>query len=835
VRWLKRILVLLLILALGVTAFAVYTVRRSFPQVSGELSVTGLQDRVEVFRDRLGVPHIYASNQHDLFFAQGYTHAQDRFWQMDFWRHIGSARLSEMFGESQVETDMFLRSLGWEALAEQEWETLGSSTRQVLQSYADGVNAYLETHAGSGISLEYAILPLQNPDYEIEPWSPINTLTWVKLMSWDLGGNMEDEIARAVLGKTLPPERVEQLYPPFGEDKPVIVEDGTATASLHSPTPLPDGAVAAIEAGAAGAELVNDLTGGGFEGIGSNNWALSGSMTGSGLPLLANDTHLAIQMPSIWYGIGLHCTGDGVECPYQVVGFSFAGAPGVVIGHNEHHAWGVTNAAADTQDLFIERVNPANPDQYEVNGEWIDFEERSELIEVAGAEENVTFTVRSTRHGPVISGTFLEDQLEASSSVQVPEEYVVSLAWRTLQPSFVVEAVLGINRATSYEEFREALRSWDIAPQNVVYADVEGNIAYHLTGEIPIRASGDGRYPAPGWDSSHDWTSFIPVDSLPSLLNPESGFIVTANQPVLRPGSEPMIGTDAAAGYRAGRIEELLQAVPAHDVETTQRIQFDSFDGGAEVVVPHLLALDGMDDPVLADLLVRLEGWATGQETLQTRANSVGAGIYQAVWRHLLDLTFRDELPEEQRPSGGARWFEVVRGLLEEPEDPFWDDITTPELETRDDILVSALEEAEAELNALLGDDPDDWAWGRLHTAEFENQTFGQSGIAPIEWLFNRSAPEIVGGSESVVNAVGWDTRESYQVDWLPSERMVIDLADLGASTFAHTTGQSGHAFHQNYASMIEMWARGEQAPMPWTRDQVEAVTTDTLVMLPLG
>ena len=834
-RWLRRLLFFLLIVVLVVTVFGIYTVRRSFPQVRGELEIAGLNSQVEVMRDELGVPHIYADNQHDLFFAQGYTHAQERFFQMDFWRHIGAGRLSEMFGSSQVETDMFLRSLGFEALAEQEWATMEPAARGVLESYAAGVNAYLDTHSGSEISLEYAILPLQNSEYEIEPWLPVNTLTWGKVMSWDLSGNMADELTRALLGRHLPGDRIAQLYPEFPAEHPVVIEDSGSASLGRAAAAVPDEAVASLENARESAVGLWELTGGGFEGIGSNNWVLSGDLTVSGMPLLANDTHLAIQIPSIWYENGLHCTEGAVDCPYQVVGYSFAGTPGVVIGHNAHHAWGVTTEAADTQDLYIERVNPDDPGQYEVDGAWVDFEVHPETIVVGGGDDLV-FEVRSTRHGPVISETYLTDeQFDGSVTVDLPEDYVVALAWQTLEPSTIVEAIMGINTATSYEEFRAAVAKWDIAAQNVVYADIEGNIAYHSTGEIPVRASGEGLYPVPGWTSGYEWTGVVPFEEMPSMLNPPDGFIQSANQPVLRPGSEPLIGIDADYGYRGARISALIEDGQPHDATSMQQIQVDSRDGSAEFLVPHLLALNSGGDPDIADTQLRLEGWATGGTALQAEGRSSGAALYMAIWRRLLVLTFGDELPEDFWPSGDSRWFEVVGNLLETPFDPYWDDQATARIETRDDILLEAMRLGRLELIDLLGDDPADWTWGALHIANFENQSLGQSGIGPVEWLFNRSAPARVGGSASLVNAVGWNTALSYEVDWVPAQRMVVDLANLDASTFIHTTGQSGHAFASNYDSMIEMWTDGVQAPMPFTRPAVEAVAENILTMSPPG
>ncbi len=834
-RWAKRILAAGLVIVTVLGTFVVWTIRRSFPQVDGELKVVGLIDQVEVVRDEWGVPHIYARNAPDLFFAQGYTHAQERFWQMDFWRHIGSGRLSEMFGESQLETDIFLRSLDFVGLAEQELEMMEDDLRQILEWYADGVNAYLAEHDGAEVSLEYAILSLQNPSYEIEPWEPINTLTWAKMMSWDLSGNMRAEIARAVLASELPVDRVEQLYPPFPEEHPAIIEEGRALSSAADRVDLPAAAQSALVSAGEAAQAVWDLTGGGFEGIGSNSWVVGGSLTQSGLPLLANDTHLGIQMPSIWFENGLHCVGDDVNCPYQLIGFSFAGSPGVIIGHNERIAWGVTSQAVDTQDLYIERVNPDDPGQYEVDGEWVEFDTRTEVIEVAGGEP-VTFEARSTRHGPVISGTFLEEgELDATKAVDLPEEYVVALSWQTLRSSTLVDAVIGLNTAADYDDFAEALSRWDIAAQNMVYADVEGNIAYQSTGEVPVRAKGDGRYPVPGWTSEYEWTGLVPFEEMPSLLNPPRDFIATANQPITREGTIPFVGAEAAHGYRAARIEQLISARSDHTVGSMQSIQFDNRDSGAAFLVPYLLDLDDADSEEIRELQERLRAWSQLDDPYQAVGESAPAAIYQAIWRHVLKNTFQDEMPEEHWPEGGSRWFEVVRTLSQAAGDPWWDDVRTVDSEDRDAILLRSMLDAHEELTELAGNDPTEWTWGRIHLANFENQSFGQSGIAPIEWLFNRQAPERVGGSTSIVNAIGWDADKSYLVDWVPSQRMVVDLSNLNASTFIHTTGQSGHAFHPSYDNMIEAWTDGEHGPMHWSPDQVAANAASTLIMVPAG
>ncbi len=831
-KWVRRIMVTVLILAAAIAVFGFFLVRRSFPQIEGNLTVTGINAPVEVIRDIDGVPHVYARTEHDLFFAQGYIHAQDRFWQMDFWRHIGAGRLSEMFGDGQVETDMFLRSLDFVGIAEQELEVIDAGHRAVLEAYAEGVNAYIESRTPSQISLEYSILPLQTAGYQIEPWTTVNTLTWAKDMSWDLSWNMLQEVDRATISAGLPVDRIAQLYPAFPEEHPVIVTAGE-TASTPAPvTAFPDGALTAVAEAGRRARVVWDQTGGGIRGLGSNNCVIGGTRTESGLPILANDPHLAIQMPSIWYQVGLHCVDPGPECPYQVAGFGFAGVPGVVTGHNDRIAWGVTNEAIDTQDLFIEKLNPDDPTQYEYQGEWVDLEQRTETITVAGGED-VTYDVFVSRHGPLITDTYFEEPPFVDSSLELPAEFAVALAWESLRPSTLLEAVIGLNRATGYEEFRTALSKWDIAAQNFVYADVEGNIAYQSTGRVPIRSGSDGTWPVAGWTGDHEWVDSIPFEALPRLFNPPRDYIATANQPVLDPLSQPFLSADWDLGYRAARIEEMIEAMPTgFSVAAAEAMQMDAFDGGATNLVPHLLSLTPESDALTAMKSV-LGPWSEGETGFQAGPDSPGAAAYQAVWVHLLRLTFHDELPEPSWPEGGSRWFEVVATLLPTPDDPWWDDVSTDPVETRDDILIRAMTDAHAELVERLGDDPTDWEWGALHTASFENQTLGQSGIGPVEWLFNRQAPAVLGGGADIVNAVGFYPPIGFEVDWIPSMRMVIDLSDLGGSTWVNSTGQSGHAFHPHYDDMLDPWATGEQHPMRWEREQVELAAEGTMRLVP--
>lgn len=812
-------------LAFAAVIGGVWAVRHSFPQHGGTLRLPGLSAPVTVHRDLHGIPNLYARTETDLFRAQGYVHAQDRFWEMDFRRHVTGGRLAELFGESQVATDAYLRTMGWRRVAEQEWQLIGDEARRFLTAYAEGVNAWLAEHDGAAASLEYALLGLQNPGYEIEPWSPVDSLAWLKAMAWDLRGNMQTEITRAALrAHGLSDAQVDELYPayPYERNLPIVTDgrvadggfDPTAPVPATPPPPAPTAGalpLAALDRLADGLARIPVTVGTG-EGIGSNSWVVSGAHTVSGKPILANDPHLAPSMPGIWYQMGLHCA-----CGYEVTGFTFSGLPGVVIGHNARIAWGFTNLGPDVTDLYLERVRG---DEYEVDGEWLPLERREETIEVAGGDP-VTITVRASRHGPLISDA--SDELR-----DLAGDHAVALRWTALDPGRTVEAVFAVNRATNFAEFRAAAALFEVPAQNMVYADVDGNIGYQSPGRIPIRGKGDGRDMSPGWDSAYDWTGFIPFDELPWVYNPPRGYIVTANQAVIGPQYQHLLTTEWAYGARSQRIYDLIdEAIAARgrlDVADMQRMQMDNRNPFAPVLIPALLAvpLDGL----AARAQDLLRDWDHQQAD-----DSAPAAYFNAVWRHLLSRTF-DELPADYRPDGGDRWFEVVRGLLADPASPWWDAADTPQVETAREIIAAALVDAAEELRARQGDNPARWRWGRMHTLTVEHQSFGTSGIGPIEWLFNHGPAPISGGS-AIVNANGWNAGAGYRVTYVPSMRMIVDMADLDASRWIQLTGNSGHAFHPNYHDQFELWRTGETLPMRWQRESIEKAATDTLTLRP--
>ncbi|MGV9773598.1 penicillin acylase family protein [Streptosporangium sp. NPDC003464] len=842
-KWSARALTVLVVLGVVLAGAGVWTVRASFPQLAGELKVDGLAKKVTVYRDKTGIPHIYADSPDDLFLAQGYVHAQDRFFEMDFRRHVTAGRLSEMFGSATLVEDKVIRTMGWRRVAEAELPMLTEQTRRYLDAYAKGVNSWMDRNPGfAGRSLEYAVLKLTNFGYQPEPWTPVDSLSWLKAMAWDLRSNMSDEIGRALAASRLPRERVEQLWPgyPFDTHQPIVTqgsvtgdgfdqdtEPGQDTGAGRDTTTRPDtGALTrAAEAMRAVPSLMGDPKGG--NGIGSNSWVIGGRHTTSGKPLLSNDPHLSAGMPSVWYQTGLHCRTKSAACPFDVTGFSFSGVPGVIIGHNDKISWGFTNLGPDVADLYLERVKD---DSYLFTGSWKPLTTRVETIKVAGGDP-VRLKVRETMHGPILSDVMesVKETLPGAATAFQEQADAVALKWTALEPGRTADAIFSLNSAQDWQQFRAAASRFDVPAQNLIYADTRGNIGYQAPGRIPVRARGDGTWPVPGWTGEYSWQSTIPFDELPSVYNPPEGYIVTANNAVVDPERYPHLLTkDWAYGYRSQRILDRLQSELRKgkvDVATMGKVQQDTHNGFAQFLVPKLMDLKVAG--ASGDARELLRSWDYSQS-----AGSSPAMYFNAVWRHLLIETFNDDLPESAWPGGGDRWFEVVRVMLDDPGDPFWDDARTEAAETRDDMLRRAMAMAYDELSATLGPDPKSWHWGDLHSLELVNQTFGTSGIAPIEWLFNRG-PFPVGGNDDAVNAAGWDVQKDYTVGWLPSMRMVVDLADLDRSQWVNLTGASGHAFHDNYWDQAPLWADGRTVPMLSSEGAVKNAARNVLTLVP--
>jgi len=632
----------------------------------------------------------------------------------------------------------------------------------------------------------------------------------------------------------------------------------------------PDGLAAALSSDAAqhvfesadkAISSIPELLGSG-DGIGSNSWVVGGDLTASGLPLLANDPHLKVSMPGVWTQVGLHCTTVSASCPFDVAGFGFAGMPGVVIGHNARIAWGLTNLYPDVTDFYLERINAAG--QVERDGKYEPITQRTEMISVAGKPQ-VPVVIRSTSHGPVISDV-LDDVTEAGNTAPVVGEkrnrdttYAVSLAWTALRPGHAMDALLELDVATDFDQFRAAALKLDAPAQNMIYADVDGNIGYQAPGRIPIRGPGrpatddgtngsrsdsgvpsNGTWPHPGWDSAYDWTGYVPVRQLPWVENPPEGFIVAANQAVTGPSGAVKITSDWDYGYRSQRIRDLLLAAKRAQrpltVDDMRTIEGDTQNGIAQLLVPLLLKVGIRDkddnSPLTADekfaqdAVDLLKGWNYNQPT-----DSAAAAYFNVVWATILKLTFADELPDGFKPDGGDRWFEVVRTLLpdKEKKDRWWDDRTTTDVvESRDEVLRRSMISARLELTTKLGKDPNRWEWGRLHRVRLEQTPLGDPSVAaPIRRLFNRGPYSAPGGS-SIVDAFSWDASSgNFDVTAAPSMRMIVDLWDLDKSRWVNQTGISGHPGDSHYDDQLGTWLKGKDYAWPFTAKAVEAAKSD--------
>lgn len=863
--------VVLLIVVIIIGA-ALWVTRRPFPDTDGVTTVAGISAPVEIIRDESGIPHVYAETTEDMYFGQGYAHAQDRYWQMEFSRRIGSGRLSEYFGESTLSIDTYMRTMGFFEIAQREYESLQESNRRALEAYAAGVNAYTQERAPGELGLEFTILALQGIDVEIEPWKPVNSLTWLKIMSQDLGGNLQQELDHIDLVGLVGRERASEFYPAYRQDEmPVIVSDDELEKSLGAQFLQGVGADETADAGrgwpttdsvetfrsvaetlVGGETALEALAFGRGGNVGSNSWVIGGSRTQSGMPLLAADLHLGVQMPSIWYEVVLHAGTDTAtgDRPFDAAGFSFAGTPGVILGHNKNIAWGFTNVNPDVQDLYVERINPDNPNQYEVNGQWRDMDIRVEEIDVAGREEPQRLVVRSTRNGPIISDANGSQDERSGFGVVPPsappeslELTEISLRWTAFRVNHTFRSIFEMNRARDFGEFREAARYFDIPAQNLVYADTKGNIGYQTPGMIPIRRTGDGTFPVPGWVDDYQWEGFIPFEELPFVFNPEKDYIVTANNAVTSDRYRHMISSDFAHGYRAKRISDMVkrdgERITAEDVVKqqgdTQSIPYREVLPYITDVEATTVEVEGVEVAAedIIDAQQILVDWDGRMET-----DSAGAALYAVFSVALVEETLQDEIPEKlwskNRLLGGtSRLHTFFHNTLPDSGNAWWDDVTTPDVtEVRDTIIRRALALAVVRSNELMGTNPTRWEWGKLHTITFRNQTFGESGIGLIENIFNRGPFPVPSGLNQVFSN-DFSVADPYEAVNHSSMRQVIDLSELTTSKLVHTTGQSGHPYHRHYSDFINKWKNIEFHEHYWTREELLASDFDLLRLDP--
>lgn len=812
------------------------------PLPDHEIDVTGLplSDFVEVIRDERGIPHIYGTNVDDILFAQGYVHAQDRFWQLEFWSHLSTGRLASLIGEPGVGADLLFRTFGFHKVALEEYENLEPEFKNDLINYTAGINAYIESRPQNRLSLEHFVLQFLNPEYVVGTYEPHYPLAWAKMMAYDLNGNYTSEISNSKTFNTLSPEIYNLLIPPYPEEHPYIVEEWEGRGTFAS---------------TGKANNFQQMTQSFFikyvtkdmqtnQSLGSNSWVVDGTLTDTGLPLLANDPHLSVQLPAIWYENGLHCFPKNRDCQLDTVGFSFAGSPYVIIGYNSDIAWGLTNMGPDVQDLFIEKINPGNENQYQVDDEWIDMQRTTEIIEVAGSDP-IVIEVRETHHGPIVSDRSFpinlsseegESTFREEARIDLPDNFAISLSWSALIPGETFVGIRDFNYASNWEEFREATKKFDVPAQNLLYADRDGNIGYQSPGKLPIRRDGlYGDLPIEGWLSENDWQGFVDFEELPYTLNPSSGYIITANQSVHPDQPWPNY---YARGYRAEAIERVINQYMSGkiSVDDMQAMQINNFDYSAAYVLPYVFNNVYIDSQVLTEL----KEWAISEEKFEMNIESTGAAAWAVFYKTLAEQTFEELVVFDNagneislQPGNSDSTSEIFRTLLKDPNHIMWDDVNTSGKENLTDILERTLSISDKTIVEIFdSSDSDDWEWGKIHTITYPTNLLGEAGIPILTGLVN-IGPVETSGSNFAINSTDWGFGDDFTIGSYPSMRMVVDLSNLDNSRTVLPSGQSGHVMSKYYDDQVDNWIENDMYANYFSREIVELNQKDLMYLRP--
>ncbi|HBO3948162.1 TPA: penicillin acylase family protein [Pseudomonas aeruginosa] len=763
-------------LLLGLLACAVYLLAVPLGFKYGEIQVGhGLEHEGRIAWDAAGVPHIRAQNLEDGYFLLGYSHARDRLWQMEFARRYAGGTLSEVFGAKTLPMDRFARTLGFRRTAEGIYANLDAPTRVLLQRYSDGINAYLE-RAPAALPLEFSLMRHERPG----PWGPVDSLSLHLLYSWTLSANLGMQLQRLALAEHLDLARINEVFAPYPGERPPATRDYASLYRSLRGTP---------DAG----KLLGQLPGSNVEGIGSNNWVVSASRSATGKPLLANDPHLRLTNPAAFYLASLKIPG------LSLTGANFAGAPLFVIGHNQRIAWGYTNTGSHIQDAYLERVDPQDPRRYLTPDGYRPFETRLERIAVRDGEP-VSLEVRSTRHGPVISDIYEPARLPQAQR----DRLVIALAWTGLDHhDKTFPSLLAINRAEGWEQFLDAAADFGVPPQNMVYADVEGNIGYVSAGRVPLRGADDdlhGLAPSPGWESRYDWVGYVPESAKPRSLNPREGFIATANQRIVPPDNAFDFGHDWVLPYRYDRIREWLGGPGQRTLEDSLELQNDEFSSVMASLLPKML--EQVSDPELraSEAFALLQGW-NHQAAADLAAPLIAGYWVRAFTRELLQPRIGTQLLASgwnQRNYDG-----FLRLILDGQADlRFW----CGQEQGCDLKLNQSLRRALDELRAAHGSAPDGWKWGEAHAALAEHVPFHKT---PLRTLFDLKNNK--GGDNFSVNVGRFDYSDPanpFNTRIAATLRMVIDLADFDNSRYALSTRNSGLPF-DGATDLNELWARG--------------------------
>src|SRR6476646_2580214 len=751
--------------------------RRPLPKVSGRIEVSELRGSVEVRRDRWGVPHVEAAEREDLFFAQGYCHGQDRLFQMDFYRRVVEGRVAEIAGEDGLAVDKLMRTLGIRWTAEREVEEMEPGLRDKLERFCAGVNA--AARDARALPFEMQVLRV-----DFAPWSPVDILSLGKLLAFGLSTNWERELLRSDMLRELGPELTARLDPVYPADNPVVDQSPFSGEGL----PL----VEQIDA-------VRRSLGLAAEASGSNNWAVSGARSATGTPLIAGDPHLSPSMPGIWYEVSLR------HGERFVRGASLPGMPGVYMGQNNDVCWTITNVMADVQDLFVERIEGG---EYLFEEEWRPLQTRHEEIVVKGRSAPVGLEVRCTHHGPIVNEALGADEGEP-----------LALAWQALSESTAFEAAFELLDIGSGPELVAKLEGHTAPASNMVWADSSGSIGYKLIGRLPMRRGGCPDLPKPGWSGEFEWEGTVPYEELPEVTDPESGFVITANNRIVGDDYPHHITSDWLDGFRAKRIQQMLEATEKHDLESFEEIQNDNFSIPGLEAAARLSRLHPRGQRERS-AIERLRSWDGCLDP-----DSIAGTIYQAFLLRLarevarcaigdrdlcerwLDRADNGFLPHVTSPW---RWHSHLMSLWEEADEEL---IGRP----WDGLVLEALAGALDDLGERFGPDPEAWRWGRVHELKFPHPLGDANPL--FDRLLNRRLR--AGGAQETVSQIAYDPNDPYNAVWAPSWRMLADPTDPDRSRWQTFTGQSGHPASPHYDDLQVDWLDGRTQPMrgegPWS------------------
>jgi len=761
--------------------------------ISGKRLIKNLGDSVEIRFDESDIPHIKANSQADALFALGYLHATERSWQLEMNRRIGSGRLSEILGKDTVPIDRFIRTLGIKHAAERQYDRYPAATKHLLQSYADGVNTG-NAHLGWALPIEY-FLTGSRPGH----WSPTDSVAWMLMMAYDLGGNWQKELQRLELSQFLSTKQVWEVVPLHNQNETLsnldfakLYRDLKVFNPKTGPAEVKSKDLPATEL------AMHDLPGG-KDGIGSNNWALSGKLTSSGKPLLANDPHLGLSAPAIWYFAHLDAPG------MNVIGGTLPGIPGVVLGRTDQYAWSFTNTGPDVQDLYLEQIDSKNPAMYRGPDGPLPFKVRQEIIDIKGSTP-LTFLVKETRHGPVISDAYAKAKRMIDT-----DRYALALRWTALDiENQSVAGLLALNQANNLDSFKQALRKNYAPMQNVVMADVDGNIAYQAAGVAPKRVINQGLYgvaPSIGWEKQYDWAGYVPYDHLPASTNPEQGWLATANQKIIASNEPNPLTGDWDLPTRYDRIVDLIKSKSSHNLESMKIMQADTLSLGATPLL-DLFKSSSPSHPLGSQALQISQGFNGDM-----KADSAAALIFNA-WADQLTRSLFSRLSYLFTENYGARHFRMPLLIqLQNPNSPWCDDPKTGSIESCQDASNKAFDKALDYLSNEYGKDPSKWSWGVAHTALSEHRPLTK--VPFLGSLFNLKTP-FAGDSFSVNVGRLQLLRSSnpYETLQAASLRTVYDLSDLEQSVFIYQTGQSGWVQSKLYRNMNPLWAKNEYLPL---------------------